>query len=486
MDQKRALAALQELQKRAGARARLRPEKILFGPQMAFVQDESRRKIAVCSRRAGKSFGLAYMLSESALQYEREIIPYITLTRETAKNIIWPALHAIDKELKIGLKFHENTGDIVFPNKARIVLRGCDDRNQIEKLRGPRYPRVVIDEAQAFPTFLEELIDDVLEPATIDFGGQIIITGTPNASCRGVFYEMSEGRLAHSWSKHAWTLRENPHLEKHSGVPVETWLARLKKRRKWTDQHPTYLREYCGQWVRDINGLVYKIDPDLNSLWRWEPEIESQWAYVLGIDLGFNDPTAFCVVAYNDSTGECVAVDSYKESGLIPSAVAARVERMMEDYEFDRIVADSGGFGKGYVEEMRSSFDIPVFPADKKDKVGFIEMLNGDLQSGAFKINRMDNRELWDEMTLLQWRLDKLERNKYEEDRKRFHNHLCDALLYAWKECRHHMPTYDINGPTIGSKQWWREEEDRMEQRLAEQLNLDTARPWWDDGVRHM
>lgn len=478
MDKKQAKAILEELHRRAGARARLSPDKILFGPQKAFVADDSKMKIAVCSRRAGKSFSVAYMLTESALKFDREIIPYITLTRDTAKNILWPAMHAIDKQLEIGLKFHENTGDIVFPNKARIVLRGCDDRNQIEKLRGPRYPRVVIDEAQAFPSFLEELIDDVLEPATIDFKGQIIVTGTPNASCRGVFYEMAEGELKGAWSQHNWTLRENPHLG-----DVGTWLNNLRKRRGWTEQHPTFLREYCGKWVRDTNGLVYKISPELNSVWEWEPENDLNWSYVLGIDLGFNDPTAFAVVAYNDRTGECVVVSSYKEAGLIPSAVAVRVERLMEEYEFDRIVADSGGFGKGYVEEMRSSFEIPVHPADKKDKVGFIELLNGDLQSGATKVVRPANTELWDELTLLQWKMDSLDRGKYIEDRKRFQNHLCDAVLYAWKECKHHMPTYDINGPTIGSKQWWREEEDRMERLELDRLDRAMGAPWWDDGA---
>lgn len=471
--EKQAVAALRELQRRAGPLARLKPEKILFGPQLAFVEDRSHMKVAVCSRRAGKSFSVAYMLLESALRHEREIVPYITLTRESAKNILWPAMYAIDKQIGIGLKFHENTGDIVLPNKARIVLRGCDDQKQIEKLRGPRYPRVVIDEAQAFPGFLEMLIDDVLEPATIDFKGQIIVTGTPNASCRGVFYEMAEGKLQGGWSQHNWTLRDNPHLG-----DVEGWLDRLRKRRGWNEQHPTYLREYCGKWVRDVSGLVYKIDSELNGTWKFEPEYPEAWSYVLGIDLGFNDPTAFAVLAYNDTTGEVVVVESYKEAGLIPSAVAAKVERFMEEYDFVKIVADSGGFGKGYVEEMKASFQIPVFAAEKADKVGFIELMNGDLVSGAMKIVRHSNQNLWDEMTLLQWQMDKMDRGKFVEDRKRFHNHICDAVLYAWKECQHHMPEYDVLGPTIGSKAWWDAETARMEQ--AEVDALENPGAWWE------
>lgn len=476
MDHKEARKVLQELERRAGPRLRLDPDAILFGPQRAFVEDDNQFKIACCSRRAGKSTGIAYELVKAGLKYEREVIPYITLTRDTAKLIIWPALNLLDKQLGLGLEFKENTGDIVFPNKARIVLRGCDDRNQVEKLRGPRYPIAVIDEAQAFPSFLEELIDDVLVPATVDFHGQIMVTGTPNAACRGIFYEMCQGRLKNAWSQHNWTLRDNPHLR-----DVDKWLASLRKRKGWTEQHPTYLREYCGQWVRDSSGLVYKVDENKNLVYGWEDD--GDWNYVLGIDLGFSSPTAFVVVAYSASRGEIVAVESYKESGLIPSAVAARVEQLMQIYDFESIVADSGGFGKGYVEEMKTTYGLPIQDADKAGKVFAIEALNGGFSSGAAKVDHSANADLWEELTLLQWKMDKLEHGRFVEDVARFHNHLCDAFLYASSACHGWVMDYEQNPPKEGTLEWYQAREEAIEAADEEAYNRTKSALWWDDGA---
>jgi hypothetical protein len=51
-----------------------------------------------------------------------------------------------------------------------------------------------------------------LEPATLDLDGSSIwMFGTPNASSSGYFYDADVFERS-SWSKHNWTLLDNPHL----------------------------------------------------------------------------------------------------------------------------------------------------------------------------------------------------------------------------------------------------------------------------------
>ena len=242
-NKKEARRILAEAARRAEKRNALDPAKLLFGPQRDFVLDKSRNKAAVCSRRAGKSYSIAFMLLEHALKHERSINPYITLTRDSGKDILWPALYDLDTKLGLNLRFRENTGDIILPNKSKIIIRGADDKRQIEKLRGPKYPIAVVDEAQGFPHFLHDLIEDVLEPATLDYDGQIVVTGTPNSACAGAFYNLTNKEAG--WAIHSWTLRDNPHIP-----DVESWLDRKRKQKAWDDNHPTYLREYCGVCTR--------------------------------------------------------------------------------------------------------------------------------------------------------------------------------------------------------------------------------------------
>lgn len=414
------------------------------------------------------------MLLEQAFKYERSICPYITMTRDNAKLILWPALSELDRKYNLGLKFRENTGDVVLPNGSLIILRGADDQRQIEKLRGPKYPIAVVDEAQAFPAFLGDLITNVLEPATLDYSGSIILAGTPNAACAGPFHDFTN-RADSQWAVHRWTLLDNPHVP-----DKQAFLARVKKNNHWDDNNPTYQREYEGKWVRDFNNLVFKIKLSRNIVPTFPREFASDWEFVLGIDLGFNDPTAFVTLAYSSTLGQCYVVESYKESELIPSAVAARVETLMSRYPYSRIVADTGGFGKGYAEEMKRKFSMPIVPANKTDKTAYIEMLNGDLRSGALMICRDRNPDLIDEITLLQWDENKLGRNMYIFDRA-FQDHLCDAMLYGWREAFHHNVDWEREGPRYGTTAYYHEEAKRMEAEEVARFEAenDPENVWW-------
>ena len=471
MDKRHAERILAEAAKRLERRTNLDPDEILFGPQREFVLDKSKNKAAVCSRRAGKSYGVAFMLLTEAFKHERSICPYITMTRDNAKLILWPALSELNSRYNLNLRFRENTGDVVLPNGSLIILRGADDQRQIEKLRGPKYPIAIIDEAQAFPGFLKDLIIEVLEPATLDYQGQIVLTGTPNAACAGPFYDFTNEEKS-EWSVHRWTLRDNPHLP-----DVEGFLKKVIRLNNWDDNNPTFQREYCGKWVRDYDNLVFKINFRRNVCPTFPRDDADDWEYILGIDLGFNDPTAFVTLASSATLGRCYVVESYKESELIPSAVAARVETLMRRYPYTRVVADTGGFGKGYAEEMKRKFSIPVVPANKTEKTGYIEMMNGDFRSAALQICADRNKELLDEITLLQWDENKLGRNMYIFDRA-FQDHLCDAMLYGWREATHHLTDWVKEGPRYGTTAYWHEEARKMEQAEIDAMESEDE-PWW-------
>lgn len=467
---------LQELEKRQARKIRLDPDKDLFGPQKDFVLDKSHLKAATCSRRAGKSYGTAFMLATAALEHPRSVCPYITQTRETAKDIIHPAFFDLDRKYGLNLKFRENSGDVVFPNGSKVILRGASTVREVEKLRGPKYPLCIIDEAQGFPAYiLDSLVDEVLEPATLDYKGQIVATGTPNAACAGPFKDIVHHGMG--WKVHNWTLRDNPHLP-----DVNTWLNTLCERRGWSKDTPAFLREYCGIWVRDLEGLVFEYNPKINQVDTFD-EHAANWEYVLGIDLGFNDPTAFVVLAFSEALEKAYVVESYKESGLIPSAVAAHTERLMSRYKFCKIVADTGGFGKGYAEEMKAKYGIPVAAASKRNKNTFISYLNSDFKTGSLVICTDRNKELLGELQLLQWDMSSVDSGNPKVDDQRFEDHLADALLYGWRECFHHpIDRKDQKVVLPGSTEWWRKQEEEMWDSYEKDLRSSEEEAFWERG----
>lgn len=472
---KLALLAKQQLERANDAR-RLNPHEVLFGEQLAFILDESKAKVACCSRRAGKSYSLAFFLIDLATEHSSSLVPYITTTRESAKNIIWPPIQDICRKYDIEITMKQNTGDVVFKNGSRIILRGCDNIQQMDKLRGPKYPGAVIDEAQYFPDYLKTLIEEVLEPACMDYWGSILVCGTPGPVRAGVFYDMVTGRTE-GWSVHGWTVDQNVAMNEmleRQGTSVKRWLAMLRSRRGWTKDTPQYLREYRGKWVQDPDSRVYK-DSDLNYVDSPLPS-DQEWEYVLGVDLGYNDPSAFCVVCYCEHTGEIRVVESFQEPELTVTEIAVAIEKLRKRYSFESIVVDSGGGGSKIVlEDLKKSHSLPVQAAEKDDKVGMIEVLNTDFMTGRLTIDSRGNKndELKSQLRLLQWDDVQRARGKYKEDR-RTPNHLCDAMLYAVRKCHADHPTWTADAPDYGTKEWFERHEEEMWERVAEEAERNT------------
>jgi len=472
--------ALIETIRRAESANKVDFDSLLFKQQRDFVEDQSRLKAAVCSRRAGKSEGIAHLLLKEALSQKDVLLPYITLTTQQGKRILWPVLKRLNHRLKLNLKFNENDLTCRLPNGSQIFIVGGAEASELERLRGPKYPGVVIDEAQAFGPFLEDVIREIILPATMDYQGWIALTGTPNAACAGYFYEATTGRVQEEISVHHWTAFDNPFIvnPKTGERFFQAWIDDEKRRRRWTDDNPTYMREWLGKWVRDEDGLIYRIRP--MNLIKQRPDLDD-WSYVLGMDLGFGDSTAFVVLAYSTDGAQVVVLESYKQSGLIPSAVAAHVERLRSRYDFEAIVADAGGLGKGYVEEMRQRYGIPVQAAQKTKKNAYIEHLNGDLHAGVLSIVEHENLALIGEANLLQWRADASGKpaDAARKEDPRFENHLCDAWLYGYRYCRQWLHEDEENPPSKSSPEWEKIAADRMEQ-ADEEAYRRASGAWWE------
>lgn len=230
------------------------------------------------------------------------------------------------------------------------------------------------------------------------------------------------------------------------------------------------LRE--GIWVRDDNGLVYKIQE--GSVINHFPETTT---HIIGIDFGFKDSTAFCIYGMREHDTTAYVLNSFKRDSMTPSQVAELTLQLDQRYKFDSIVGDVGGLGKGYAEEAKQRFGIPIKAAEKRNKRGYIDLLNGDFARGQLKICP-GNDVLLAEMKELPWNRDR----SMPEDG--FEDHICDAMLYGWRECRaFNNAPMESPRPKPGTKEYV----DLFEQELEEANTRDEGeKAWWEswDGAR--
>jgi hypothetical protein len=443
-----------------------------FEPQNQFILDNNRFLVAQCSRRAGKSNGLAIRFFRTMDSHPKSRSVYLSLTRESAFEIMWPALIDIDERFKLGCTFTESKLLITHPNGSQLKLFGADQKNFAKRLKGKKHPAIAIDEAQDFGSHLQSLVDDVLTPCMTDYAdGWFALTGTPGPIPAGYWYDIShERKYGFSW--HGWTLLDNPYLPN-----PEAFIEDLKQRREWTDSNPTLLREWRNQWVLDLESLWIRY---VKEKCDYVCLPDANWNYILGVDLGYEDADALAVLAYCDVSPTTYLIDEVviPHQGL--TELVREINKLRDKYEICKIVCDEGGLGKKMAEEIRRQHRIPIHAADKKRKNETVTFLNDAMRKGYFKA-KAASRFARESQNI------QIDKEKTTEDKYKLkgpHSDIIDAVIYAFKE----SPAYAWEAPKpvvqVGTKAWAKKEEADMFERALEKAQYEKSMagdPWEDD-----
>jgi phage terminase large subunit len=431
---------------------------LLFPAQRNFIEDKTKRKAALCSRRSGKTIGIALDLCRDIRNPIEGDCAYIGLTRATSKKILFNQIEKLNKKHKLRLEFNRTDLSIQsIDTENTLYITGANTEDEAEKLRGLKLKRAVLDEVASFRAHVNYLIEEVLEPTLIDCNGNLDLIGTPSANPTpdSLFYKVTTGQES-GWAVHKWTLLDNPFIPH-----AKTWLEDYRTRKQWSLDHPIYLREWCGEWTFDESSLVYKYNDSRNN---FDNISVSDQQYVIGVDLGFDDAFAIVVNCFSFDSRQIWTEYEFKRSGLIPEQMAAKIKEVQDRYTPVRTVADYGGLGKAICEEFNRRYGLQIHPAEKSKKAAYIEMANGDLLSGVWKIRK--ESMLATEMKAHQWDPD---RPGKEDDRTA--NDLCDAALYSWRECKHFLGEVKERMPEVGTKEWFDHEAKVMLEREMEDFN---------------
>lgn len=438
-----------------------------FPKQAAFIRSKAKRKAALCTRRAGKSYGIGLYLCEEALKTPRCTVLYLALTRDSARNIMWKdVLKDINYKHGLGAKVNETLLTMTLPNGSEIKLAGADaTKEEMEKYLGGKYALIVIDEAGSFRQDMEKLVYENLEPAVADYDGTIVMIGTPTALTKSLFYDVTRpdvSRREKGWDVHHWTTFDNPYMK-------DKWDERMRRMLETKPEiveTPGYKRMYLGQWVTDLDDLCYKFDPYKNTC-QTLPDAKN-YTYILGVDLGYSpDPSAFVVCAYSRYDKTLYFVEAYKKTEMIISAVADRIRYYQKRFDIHTIVIDNAA--KQSVEELKQRFSLPLIAADKTGKADFIEIMNSELILSRIKV-LPDAAELPEEWESLIWDEKAAKRTEHPA----CDNHLADAALYAWRYA------YSYLAEAAPEKRTDEEIVEEWFERDTEERSSRNYKPFWE------
>lgn len=494
------------------------PASLAFGQQRAAIECCEKQVALLCSGRAGKSRGALLKWREVAARKPGFLTPYIGLTRESVRRIIWPQTVAVNEDMGLGLK--PNYSDLTFtdPQGSILSIIGSNREDEIHKLRGFPMVLALVDEAAFIrDSLLRQLIHDVIGPRLADADGELWVMCTPGLVPAGTFYRITIGAEP-GWRVFSWGYLDNPHLpldlpgQPHRSAEEKLqarrdYLRELRARNRWdhcercdrhedqhppTDacpeyvHHPTYVREWLGQWVRDDSALVYAFRRERNLIARMPDDYEArrdEWVHVIGIDYGYTDDVAHVALAFRTyGTDQTVyVVESDSRPNLTPGQAAGWTKELAARYEAAILVGDPAA--RGYIEEANDRHQLGIEDADKQRKRAFIEHMNGALREARIKVVgevgpddvvRGPNAGLVEEWERLPWAdYPQDDPRWHQQEDPRFANHRPDAALYGWRRCLAYANTDPEPEPYDPARHGWQDDEDPDH-------DPEDEPPWWD------
>lgn len=448
----------------------------------------------MCPRRAGKTFAavVAALVTGEAKPHAISII--ISLNKAQLRRLYWDGptgLQALARKYKVSLEFYSHSLKWVHQNGSYGYLLGADDDEQLEVLRGLEADLYVIDECQAFPPAkLQKLLTSIIEPQRASRQGKVLLIGTPGYLAAGPFWQAtcpdavdSQGRKylvyagqldphgrdvrkSRLWSFHHWTLQDN------TAMPHQ-WEEALitKAQNEWPDDHATWLAEYMGYWTLTGTGLVYRYASERGSgRLNWTPqrtfknptglpEEGAPWRLVGGLDIGFEDATAFVVAGYSAKLRQLRHVWDHSQPHLLVDELADLIKRTYQQFgSIERIFADVGNLGKMVVETLIQRYGFPIEKADKREKFDHIELLNSAFSRGEVLI--VEGTMLHEQLLKNAWDLkdgtkDQLARAGRLREDPSVPNDSTDAMLYLYRGSLHHFGREAERAPPeFGTPEW--------------------------------
>lgn len=373
----------------------------LHPKQLHAARGVARFRAWLAGRRSGKSYAAAVWLLGGQ---KGQISVYCAPTLKAAKGIMLSVFRELNDKYNLNLDIRASTGTITEPNGHVIQLYGLRDAGAVDLMRGlSKLRKVFVDEGGTFDDdLLKYAVESVLQPMLLDLKGDMCLSGTPGVVPKGYFYDITGNPglpkpIIGRWKTYHWTYEDNPH------VPISDVLAEALQANGSTTADATFQREYGAIWCEDADALIYRyLDWAKTGQWAVPPKAGMT---VMCLDFGVVDQTAFLVGRQPyEERPHLYAMAAFAKSHMDLPEIAAKAREYRERFQVNKIYADEGALGKGYANNLRNQYRLPIEPIPKQHKRAKIDAVRGRLDSETFHICE-ESKPLWEEWKKLCWNI---------------------------------------------------------------------------------
>lgn len=391
---------------------------------------ESRFKALNATRRGAKSSTEVMDHIEVCDQYPKSKTVYMGLTLDSVTEICWDIFKDFNERYKLGLKFNNTKKIVFYPNGSRTRLFGLDaSARQMAKILGQKLRKASIDEAGSITIDLEEFCFQKVRPALIDLApySWLTLLGTCENIPNTYFERVTKGQCdKFDWKIYRWTSYDNPFVAKQWAAEIED----ITKRTPLALETSAFKTHYLNIWCSDDDLLIIPASrmKMIEALPKLGGRKDNEWLFMLGVDLGYNDATAYTLLAFNWNYKAAIICMTFKSTEQDLTDVANVINQMKADYGLSFIVVD--GANKQGVEEIKKRHNLhEIEIAEKLGKATYLRLLKDEIIQEKVEFINGSCEPLKKEWQSLQWK----DQMKVLED-PRCQNHLSDSTLYIWRK----------------------------------------------------
>ena len=394
-----------------------------IAPQIALINainDPQYRFITAClSRRTGKTFISNVIAQMVALVPNCNVL--IMSPNYSLSNISFELQRQLIKTFDIEvLKDNAKDKVITLTNGSSIRVGSV---TQADSVVGRSYNLILYDEAALAEGMNSFNIQ--LRPTLDTNNSKAIFISTPRGKGNWFkeLYDRGWSDDYSSWASIHSDYRENPRVKEADIVEAKNSMSRHEFAQEYLADFTTF----AGQiWELDENCVT-----DLSSMDFSKLDIIS------GLDLGFKDETALCVIAHDYDDDVFYFIDEYEEGGQTTKYHAERIQEMDSKYGLDYIYIDSAAAQTRY--DFAINYDISTTNAKKSvlDGIGFVSAL---VESGKVIVDQNCTNIL---QAFDNYRWDPRENLLKERPLHDHYSHMADAIRYGLYTHAGHMEILD-------------------------------------------
>ena len=329
-----------------------------------------------------------YSLSQISFELQRQLIKHFDLEvlRDNAK----------DKVIELS-------------NNSTIRMGSV---NQVDSVVGRSYDLIIFDEAALVDG--KDAFNVALRPTLDKQNSKALFISTPRGRNNwfSEFWQRGFSDEYPEWASIQATYHENPRLS-------DSDIAEAKK----TMSEAEFNQEYMADF-NVFEGQVWAFNHETCVADLSEVETGRMDVFA-GMDVGYKDPTAFCVIAYDWDKEVYYLLDEYLNSERTTEQHATEIRKLIDKWKIDYIYIDSAAQQTRF--DFAQNYDISTINA-KKSVLDGIGQVAGIVDNDKLIVHQACHESL---ICLDQYQWDPNPNLLKEKPKHNYASHMADAIRYA-------------------------------------------------------